>query len=256
MATLPIGVQLFSLRDDLTRDFEGTMRRVADIGYTAVELYSYDNYWGRSAADLRKVLEGIGLQPVSCHLDPNLLQTDPETAIAFAHDVGCRFAGFPYLAPEQRGDASVYRALGQTLTRCGGIAQRYGMSFFYHNHDFEFAKLDGAYALDVLLAASDPDLVASELDVYWVQHAGLDPAEYIRKLGRRCQLVHLKDMAPDAEHSFAEIGEGIMDLDAVVAAGQDVGVQWYIVEQDCAYHRTPLEAIALSMQNMKRMGWA
>lgn len=107
-----------------------------------------------------------------------------------------------------------------------------------------------------MLDASEPDIVGVELEVYWVQYAGVDPVAYIRKLGRRCMLLHLKDMAAGEERSFAEVGEGVMDMDGIVAAGQEVGVQHFIVEQDKAYHRNPLEAIALGMENIKAKGWA
>jgi sugar phosphate isomerase/epimerase len=256
MSPLQLGVQLFSLREELNKDFAGTLRRVAAIGYKAVELYSYDNYWGLSARELRSLLSETGLQPVSCHLDPNLLETDPDAAIAFAEQVGCSFAGFPFLFPEKRGGEAVYLELARTLTRCGNIARRHNMSFFYHNHDFEFADVGGRRAMDVLLAATDPALVTLELDVYWVQYVGLDPVAYIRELGSRCQLVHLKDMAAGAERRFAEVGEGVLDLDGVVRVGKEVGVQWYIVEQDQTYDRTPLEAIEVSLKNMKAKGWA
>jgi sugar phosphate isomerase/epimerase len=118
-------------------------------------------------------------------------------------DLGCNFAGFPYLAPERRGGED-----------------------FYHNHDFKFTTYSGRYALDVLLESADAELVGSELDVYWVKHTGLDPAAYIRALGRRCLLLHLKDMARDADRSFTEIGEGVLDMDGIVAAGQELGVQY------------------------------
>jgi sugar phosphate isomerase/epimerase len=92
--------------------------------------------------------------------------------------------------------------------------------------------------------------------VYWAQYGGVDPAGYISKLGRRCRLIHLKDMAADAERSFAEVGEGILDMDAIVAAGQAVNVAWYVVEQDQSTKRPALEAARLSLQNMKARGWA
>ncbi|HWE64906.1 MAG TPA: sugar phosphate isomerase/epimerase [Chloroflexota bacterium] len=253
MAALPIAVQLYTLRDELAQDFAGTLRRVAEIGYRAVELYSYG---GMSAPELRALLHEIGLRPVSSHISLETLESDPERAIAFARELGCSFAGCPYLPEHRRGDAAAYRSVAATLTRCGAIARDHGLSFFYHHHDFEFQPLNGRTALDVLLEATHPDLVGLEVDVYWVAYAGLDPAAFMRTLGRRCRLLHLKDMAPDAARSFAEIGEGTLDLDAVVAAGQEVGVQWYIVEQDRALQRTPLEAIRLSLENLKAKGWA
>jgi sugar phosphate isomerase/epimerase len=102
----------------------------------------------------------------------------------------------------------------------------------------------------------EPNIVGAELDGYGMQYAGVDSVAHIRRLGRRCMLLHLKDMAAGEERCFAEVGEGVMDMDGIVAAGQEVGVQDCIVEQDKAYHRTPLEAIAQSMENIKARGWA
>ena len=105
------------------------------------------------------------------------------------------------------------------------------------------------------MEAADPDLVVSEFDVYWAQYGGVDPVAYIRTLGSRCRILHMKDMAADADRSFAEVGEGILDFDAIVAAGQEVGAEWYIVEQDLSPKRPPIEAARLSLHNMQARGW-
>jgi sugar phosphate isomerase/epimerase len=253
MATLPIALQLYTVREDLASDFRGTMRKVAEMGYKAIE---FAGYGGMTAADLKSFVGELGLQPVATHISLDVLEQDPSAAMAYAAEVGCTHAGCPYLPENRRGDAAGYRALAGILSRAGAKAKEYGLSFFYHNHAFEFEKLDGRYALDILYEAADPQLVKAEFDVYWAQYGGVDPAAYIRKLGRRCTLLHMKDMAPGPDRHFAEIGEGILDIDAIVQAGQEVGAQWYIVEQDRAYDRTPLEAARLSLQNMKARGWA
>jgi sugar phosphate isomerase/epimerase len=252
MAQLPIALQLYTVREDLARDFAGTLRAVAEIGYGAVELYSYG---GLGAQDLRTLLDEIGLRPISTHIALETLEADPEGALAFARDLGCAFAGCPYLEEDRRGTVETYRALGASLTRFGAIARDLGLSFFYHHHDFEFQRIDGRCVLDILLDASDPSLVGVEVDVYWAQLAGVDPVALIRRLGDRCRLLHIKDMAPDAGRSFAEIGEGIMDMDAIAAAGMDNGVEWFIVEQDRTFQRTPLQAIRRSLENMSAKGW-
>ncbi len=253
MATLPLALQLYTVRDELARDFAGTMRSVADIGYRAVELAGNG---GLSAAELKALLSDIGLQAISTHISLDLLENDAEAAMTYAREVGCTYAVCPYLPAERRGDAAAYRALAQILTRAGAMARDHGLTFAYHNHNFEFEIVDGRYALDVLLEASDPALVGSEFDVYWAAYAGVDPADYIRKLGRRCPLVHLKDMADNADRSFAEVGEGTLDFDAIVSAAQEAGTQWYIVEQDRSYNRSPLEAARLSLDNLRAKGWA
>jgi sugar phosphate isomerase/epimerase len=173
-----------------------------------------------------------------------------------AKDLGCSYAVCSSIPEERRSDAAAYRAAGAILTRAGATAREYGLSLAYHNHAFEFERFDGHNAFDILIDASDPELVAAEFDVYWARYGGVDPVAYIRKLGARCRLIHMKDMAPDAERSFAEVGEGILDMQSIVDAGREVGAAWYIVEQDVSTKRPPLEAARLSLQNMRANGWA
>jgi sugar phosphate isomerase/epimerase len=253
MAKLQVALQLYTVRDDLATDYVGTLRRVAEIGYTAVEL---NRPTVMTAIELNAVLADLGLQAVAAHIDFEELASDPSGSLAAAKEMGCSYAICPSIPEERRGDAAAYRALGETLSRAGAKAQEYGLRFAYHNHAFEFERLDGHYAFDILMGAASADLVASEFDVYWAQYGGVDPVAYIRTLGRRCRIIHMKDMAADAERSFAEIGEGILDMDAIVAAGQEAGAEWYIVEQDLSTKRSPMEAARLSLHNMRARGWA
>lgn len=253
MAQLPVALQLYTVRDDLAADYVGTLRQVAEMGYTAVELGSAD---ALVAPDLPAVLADLGLRAVAMHISFQDWEGDPTAALATARALGCGYAICPSIPEERRADAAAYRAAGAILTRAGATAREHGLRFAYHNHAFEFQSLEGRHAFDILMDASDPALVASEFDVYWASYGQVDPVAYIRALGQRCRLIHLKDMAPDADRSFAEVGEGILDLTAIVAAGQEAGAEWYIVEQDISTRRPPLEAARLSLQNMRARGWA
>lgn len=123
-----------------------------------------------------------------------------------------------------------------------------GLQFVYHNHKLEFERYDGRTAMDLLLEETDPDAFHFELDTYWAQAGGADPAAWVRKLDGRMKVVHLKDMAivQDAQH-FAEIGEGNMNWDAILDACRAIGMEWYIVEQDVC-RRDPFESLAISWQ--------
>jgi sugar phosphate isomerase/epimerase len=241
------------VRDDLRRDYAGTLRKVAEIGYTAVELLNAPVI---ELATLKALLADLGLQAINWPIGLAEWRGDPSRALTTARELGCSYIMFPFVPEQDRGDAAAYRALGDLLTDAGARAKEYGLGFAYHNHAFEFEKLDGRYAFDILMDAADPDLVKCEFDVYWAQYGGVDPADYIRKLGGRCRLIHLKDMAADAKRSFAEVGEGILDMDAIVAAGQAVNAEWYVVEQDESTKRPALDAARLSLQHMKTRGWA
>jgi sugar phosphate isomerase/epimerase len=253
MATLPVALQLYTVREDLESDYVGTLRKVAEIGYPAVE---FTGSPVMKAGELRALLQELGLQAVAWPISLEEWEDDPISLLRYAQELGCSYVMFPFVPEHRRGDAGVYRDLARLLTRAAAKAKEYGLLFAYHNHAFEFERMDGRYALDILFESADRELVTSELDVYWAQYGGADPAAYIRKLGRRCTLIHMKDMAADADRSFAEIGEGLLDMDAIVAAGQEVGAAWYIVEQDRATKRSPMAAARLSFENMRAKGWA
>jgi sugar phosphate isomerase/epimerase len=127
------------------------------------------------------------------------------------------------------------------------------IAFLYHNHHHEFTQYDGERVLDILARETDPNLVMFELDTYWVRRGGEDPAEYLRRLQKRCPLLHIKDMEPGPEQFFAEVGEGVLDFAGILRAAQDAEVQWLIVEQDES-RRAIFDSIAISYRNLKMMG--
>jgi sugar phosphate isomerase/epimerase len=252
MAQPPIALQMYTVRDDAARDFIGTLREVAGIGYAGVE---FAGTGGLSAAELRRLLDDLGLRVAGSHTALNELEGNLNAALDFSQAIGNTFVVCPWLPQERRGSADGYRALGDLLNRAGAACKERGLQLCYHNHDFEFQQFDGQYGLDILYAATDPNLVQAELDTYWIKKAGVDPAAYIRQYAGRAPLIHLKDMAADEKGSFAEVGEGTQDWPSIFAASEAGGAQWYIVEQDTC-PRPPLESIAISLRNLKRMGKA
>ena len=253
MATLPVALQLYTVRDDLAGDYAGTLRKVAEIGYPAVEFTGAPVL---KAGELKAVLQDLGLRAVGWPISLEEWEDDPSSLLRYATELGCTYVNCPWLPEHRRRDAGGFRDVARILTGAAVKAKECGLIFAYHNHAFEFERMEGRYGLEILFEAADPELVTSEFDVYWSQYGGQDPAAYIRKLGRRCTLIHMKDMLADADRSFAEIGEGILDMDAIVAAGQEVGAAWYIVEQDRATKRSPMAAARLSFENMRAKGWA
>jgi sugar phosphate isomerase/epimerase len=252
MTQPPIALQMYTLREESERDFVGTLRKVAEIGYAGVE---FAGTGGLTAAELRRLLDDLNLRPAGSHTGLEQLETNINAALDFNEALGNRYVVCPYLPQERRASADAYRALGELLNRTGAACQERGLQLCYHNHDFEFQQFDGQYALDILYAATDPKLVQAELDTYWIKKGGVDPAAYIRQYSGRCPLVHLKDIAPDAQGSFAEVGEGTQDWPAIFAASEAGGAQWYIVEQDRC-QRPPLESIAISLRNLRALGKA
>ncbi|MEW6357472.1 MAG: sugar phosphate isomerase/epimerase [Planctomycetota bacterium] len=252
MAKLKIALQMYTVRDDAKQDFIGTLRKVADIGYTAVEISAPA---GMTAAVLKKLLDDLGLTPVGTHIPIDALEKELDKNLDYYGELGVSYITCPWLPEDRRKDAAGWKRTAKTLESIGKKIVKGGFTFCYHNHSFEFGRFDGKYGLDILYEESDPSFVQSQLDTYWVQHGGENPADYIRKLSGRVPLVHLKDMLGDGQKTFAEVGEGILDWDGIFQAAQAAGADWYIVEQDRC-QRPPMESIRISLNNLKRMGVA
>jgi sugar phosphate isomerase/epimerase len=243
-----VALQLYTVRDLSAKDFAGTLKKVAEIGYDAVEFASYG---GMSSADLKKLLGELKLQVAGSHESIDRLQKELEAAIAYNREIGNRFVVCPYMSEQwtSRGSAG-YKEYARLLEKAGEKIKQAGMQLCYHNHDFEFKQEGGKYLLEFLLEACGADLVKLEVDAYWVKKAGVDPVAFLQKYAGRCRLIHMKDMTADAKQDFAPVGTGSMDFKAIIPAARKAGVEWFIVEQDSA-NQPVLEAIAISLKNMR-----
>jgi sugar phosphate isomerase/epimerase len=248
MTKLPVALQLYTVRDLTAQDFVGTVRKVAALGYPAIE-----TAWPFEipARDLKALLDELGLEVVGAHVALDNLENNLLAALDDLRHVGARYVICPWIDKDRRRDAEDWRRLATLLDRAGEGVTAAGLTFCYHNHDFEFTRLDGEAALDRLYDWTDPKLVQAELDVYWVKYAGADPVEYIEKLTGRVPLVHMKDMDP-SDRSFAEVGEGTLDMPAVIRAARAAGSSWFVVEQDIC-KRPSLESARISLENLTRM---
>ena len=252
MARIPVALQMYTVRNQLKEDFDGTFRKVGGIGYAGVELTGIGPH---TAKELKAFLDDLNLKVAGCHVGLGALQGDLDRVLDENLALGNSYLVCPALPQDRRGDEGCYVETARLLNEIGAKCRTRGLRLCYHNHSFEFQKFRGKNALDVLYESSDPDLVQAEIDTYWVQHGGEDPAAYIRKYAGRCPLVHLKDMEAGEERFFAEVGEGIMDFDSIFEASEKGGVAWYIVEQDQC-RRDPLDSARLSFENLRRMGKA
>jgi sugar phosphate isomerase/epimerase len=249
---IPVALQLYTVRDEAAKDFLGTLARVAAMGYAGVELAGMG---GLSARRLREALDRLGLRCAGSHIGLERLRSELPAVLDENEALGNRYIVVPALPEAMRSREASYAAVTGELNAIGAACRERGMVLAYHNHAFEFQRFGGRYALEILYDGTDPALVKGEPDVYWMVYAGADPAAWLRNHPGRCPLVHLKDMAPGAERTFAEVGEGTIDFRPIFAAGATAGVEWYIVEQDrCA--RPALESAALSLRHLKEWGIA
>jgi sugar phosphate isomerase/epimerase len=229
------------------------LRSVAEVGYRGVELAGYG---GLPASELKAHLDELGLVPAGSHVRLDRLEGALDEEIGYAEKIGCRDLICPVLPEARRGSLDDYRQLAEFLNAAGARCRDAGLRLSYHNHAFEYTEFpeQDAYAMDLLLGWTEPGVVYWEPDVYWIAKAGEDPAAYLRRYVDRCALVHLKDMANDAEGSFAEVGAGVLDF-AQMFEAVDARPDWFVVEQD----RTkgpPLESVRLSLENLRKWGKA
>ncbi|MCG3180045.1 MAG: Inosose dehydratase [Phycisphaerae bacterium] len=248
---IPVGLQMYTLRDDCRADFPGTLAKVARIGYAGVELAGT---YGLSPQQLADLLKKLNLKAVSNHTGLDAIRDKADEVIALHKAVGATRVVLPWL-DEKYHTADGFKTVGRTLADAARRFADAGLGLAYHNHAFEFRKFDGRDGYDILLEAAG-EKVTAELDVYWAKFAGHDPVEMIRRLGRRCELLHLKDMTAGAEPTFAEVGHGVIDFAPIFKAADEVGVKWYIVEQDRCPQRPPLEAVRMSFDSLKKWGKA
>jgi sugar phosphate isomerase/epimerase len=243
---LPVALQLFTVRAAARSDFAETVRRVAELGYDGVE---FAGYGGLSAENLAGLLAEAGLRAAGTHVSLQALEEDLTGQIEYCAAIGAPFLVLASL-PADRRDAGSVEQLAPFFDTVGLQCRDCGITFAYHNHEFDFAQLDGHTLLDLLLEQTDPDLVKLELDVYWAVSAGVDAREYLRRHSSRIPLIHVKDMSSDGRP--ADVGEGTLDLPGILFAAREAGAQWLIVEND-EPGGDPLDSARLSLDNLKKM---
>ena len=241
------GLQLYTVRDALGTDLEGTLRSVAAIGYREVELAGLP---GVTAEAMRASSARHGLDAPSMHAGYGSLQRDFDAVLEEARILGANYLVCPSIDAEERKTAEDWKRVCQTLNRIGQAVRSRGLVLAYHNHDFEFVPFaDGLTPFQLLMTETDPGNVKLELDVYWVAKAGLDPIQYLKSSEARIVLVHLKDLAADG--STVELGTGVLNMEQCVRAGLLAGAQRLFVEQDDS--ADPLASIATSFRWLERL---
>ena len=230
MAKPKVALQMYTVRDEAQKDFVGTFKAVARIGYTSIET---SGTGGLPSQELKRVLDELGLAVASAHVGLELLEGQLDQQITYFREVGCRDLVVPALPQGHRGSKDGYRRAADSMNRIGARCKEMGARLSYHNHAFEFERFDGRLALELLYEKTDPHRVAAEIDTYWVQYGGGDPVDWIHRVKGRMPAIHCKDYAVTANKPhFAEVGHGNLDWQRILAACRETGVEWYIVEQD------------------------
>ncbi len=253
MSKLVVGAQLFTLRDytKTIEDVAETFRKVREIGYPAVQISAFGPVDPR---EVGKLVDDMGIDVAATHVGWPRFLNELDAVIEEHKLWGCRHAAIGALPGEYRDMDGLKRFLDEL----GPVAEKLaaaGMDFSYHNHSHELARCGDRTWLAALYEDSDPAMLKAEIDTYWIQAGGGDPAAWIRKCAGREPLVHVKDMCvtEEREQRFAEIGEGNLNWPAIIEACEESGAEYLLVEQDNCYGRDPFECLAISYRNLGKM---
>ena len=224
-----IGLQMFSVRELTQKDFLGTLKKIAEIGYDGVE---FAGYFDTPARELKKHLFDLGIRSAGSHIGIASLKDNLDQVIEYSLEIGDPYIICPALPQEMRNSMDAYKKTAELLNKIGGKCKENNIKFGYHNHNFEFEKYEGQYGLDILFENTQPDLLFMELDTFWVEYCGLRSVDVINKYKERCSVLHIKDMKSLEEKINTEIGNGIMDFKEITALGKKYNAEWYTIEQE------------------------
>jgi sugar phosphate isomerase/epimerase len=245
-----VACQLYTLRDfcKTLPELRETAKKVRKIGYQAVQSSGV----GVPHADAKKVFEDAGLVVCATHEPSDLVLKDPEAVCERLHQIGTKHTAYPYPGGIDFGNEQTVRNLAKQLDASGAVLAKHGLTLSYHNHAIEFVRFGSTTVLDFIYQSTNPANLKAELDTYWVQYGGGDPAAWLAKVAGRAPLLHLKDYAFTVadKPAFAEVGRGNLDWKRILAAAEKAGTEWLIVEQDTC-PGDPFDSIKLSFDYLQ-----
>lgn len=251
-----LAAQLYTVREftKTLDDFAASMKKIKDIGYTAVQVSAIGPI---ADEDVRKVTDDLGLTICNTHVRPSEALWNDLDSVMKQHDVwGTKHVAIGSMPGEYQNDGEDgYKRFAAEANQIGEKLHAAGFTFSYHNHNFEFVRFGDRTGMDIIYGETDPRFLQAEIDTYWVQAGGGDPAVWIKRMKDRMPVIHLKDMViVGREQRFAEVGAGNMNFEAILAACKEANVEWYAIEQDNAYGRDPFECLKVSYDNLVAMG--
>ena len=257
-----VGLQLYTIRDAMAADLAGTLKKVSDLGYKNLELASYSNgkFYGKSPAEFKKMANDLGMDCISSHsaVESKGITVDTAKMMADAHAaLGVKYCIQPWIEPADR-TIEKYKQMIGDWNKVGKIMKSVGVQFGYHNHNFEFGKVNGIVPyFDIFLPEMDKDLITMELDLFWAEKAGQDPVAMFNKYPGRFQLLHFKDMLHKQppfyeviKDDICAVGVGVIDFRKILEAKKVAGVKYTFVEDDNQGMGKPFEALETSINNI------
>jgi sugar phosphate isomerase/epimerase len=259
-----IGLQLYTLRDVIFKDVQGTLKQVAELGYQELEAFSYNDgkVFGLPVGDVAKMINDLGMKMTSGHYGTGLV-TQPnkpatvgtlvnqwEKAVNDAKVLGQENMVVAYLQKDERKTLDDYKKVCELINKNAEVCSKYGMSLGYHNHDFEFEAIDGQIPYDLMLKELNAKSVSMELDLFWATYANHDPIQLIEAHPGRFTQWHVKDMRKDERKLNADVGTGTIDFKAIFAKASVSGLKHFYVEHD-TFSGTSIESVKADIQNIK-----
>ncbi|WNS41786.1 sugar phosphate isomerase/epimerase [Paenibacillus sp. MMS20-IR301] len=250
-----VGIQMYTLRDQSEQDFLGTLAKVAEMGYGAVE---FAGYFGVPAGELRRTLDKLGLKAPSAHVGLDFSSLDNmekalSQEIEYAAELGLQYIITPAAPLPENPSAEDVAAVVPFLEKASAMVRAAGMKYGYHNHAYEFQQVDGKAIIDIWLEQIPGEHMLAEFDLGWVYRGGARPVDYVTRYAGRVPLVHIKDFG--ADHEETDLGQGAVDFQSVFDAAEESGILYYIVEQE-VYAVSSLESAKQALDYFRRLGLA
>lgn len=275
MKKFKVGLQLYSIKDAMQQDMDAALKAVKEMGYDYVE---FAGYYDHTAEEVRAMLDKYGLKCISVHQSYGLFLSD-STAVDFLKTIGAEYAAIPWLGVEHHKGSADYEETLADIKKASKLLSDKGITMLYHNHDFEFGKYEDKY-LEEWFLEDMGGAILPEFDVCWVRYSDIDPAEYIKGFKGQVPVLHLKDFVcksfaqgpaydlidstgkdsgkkPTKEENgfkFRPLGQGLQDFEKILAAAEEIGTEYVIVEQDSFDGIEPLEGVKQSREYLKKLG--
>jgi len=221
-----VGLQLYSLRTEMAQDFEGTLGKLAELGFKEME---FAGYFDKSPAEVRRILDGLGMSSPAAHINLNAIRNNLQAEIETAATLGQKYIVVPSVPGDER-SLDDYERHADTLNKAGEACKEVGIMMGYHNHDFEFEMQGDKMGYDSLLNLAEPELVSFEMDLFWIVVGGQNPVSYFQNYPGRFSMLHVKDRAADG--SMVDVGRGTIDFAELFSYVETAGFEHYFIEHD------------------------
>lgn len=276
MKKFKIGLQLYSVREDMEKDMDATLKAVKEMGYDYVE---FAGYFGKTAEEVKALLDKYDLKAISVHQGYDVFLENEKENIEYLKKIGVKYCAIPWMGVERHAGSDAFEKTVADITKVGKALKANGIQLLYHNHDFEFKKYQDKFLLDWLYESIPADILQTEIDTCWVKYSGNDPVEYMKKYKGRAEVLHLKDFVcktfaggpvyalidnegkdgkeptrEDNGFEFRPVGQGLQDFESILKAAEEIGIEYLIVEQDDWPTASALESAKQGREYLKTLG--